>query len=49
MNWSFWLIGLTTLLYAGTTVSFAMQGKDALALVYAGYTIANVGLMAVSR
>lgn len=49
MNWAFWLIGVTTLIYAGTTIAFALQGKGALALVYAGYTVANVGLMAVSK
>ncbi len=49
MNWAFWLIGATTLIYAGTTVAFFVQGKPALAVTYLGYTVANVGLMAVSR
>jgi hypothetical protein len=51
MNGAFWLIGVTTVIYAGTTVAFAfaMQGKRALALVYLGCTIATVGLMMVSR
>ena len=43
-----WLIGVSTLIYLGTAVAFAWEGRWAWALVYAGYSLANVGLIVAS-
>ena len=40
------LLSLVTLAYAGIAISEAIKGSYAMSLVFAGYTAANLGLMA---
>lgn len=40
------LLSLVTIAYAGIAISEAVKGSYAMALVFAGYTAANLGLMA---
>jgi hypothetical protein len=47
MSWSFWLILCPTACYALAAVSYGIQGKWPLAVVYAGYAFANCGLLAL--
>lgn len=42
---SSWLIGLVTLIYLGVAVSLWLEGKPPMALVFVGYSIANIGLI----
>lgn len=41
------LVGIVTALYGAAAISFALQGRYEMAVVYAGYCVANFGLMAV--
>lgn len=45
----FWLLLVVTAIYAAVTAMFAADGKYLLALVYFGYSIANVGLVGLAR
>lgn len=47
MSWSFWLIAVPTACYAFAAVSYWIQGSWPLAVVYAGYSFANCGLLAL--
>jgi hypothetical protein len=40
-----YLIGAVTLLYMGVAVNEVLNGSKAMAIVWFGYSIANVGLM----
>ena len=40
------LLSMVTLAYAGIAISEAVKGGYAMALVFAGDTLANLGLMA---
>jgi len=44
-----WLIGLSTLIYIGVCISFLFEGKTNMALVFAGYALANIGLILASQ
>ena len=45
-----WLIALTGFVYAYVAADLAWHGKGGLAIAYAGYAFANVGLyMAATR
>lgn len=45
-----WLIALTGVIYAWVAVDLAWHGKTGLAVAYAGYCFANIGLyMAATR
>jgi hypothetical protein len=39
-----WLIALTGLIYAYVSADLAWHGKTGLAVAYAGYAFANIGL-----
>lgn len=39
-----WLIIVTTVIYAGIAVEQLVKGNIPMAVVYAGYAFANVGL-----
>lgn len=39
-----WLIAITGLMYAAVAVDQALKGGSAMAMVYAGYAFANIGL-----
>jgi hypothetical protein len=43
------LIALTGFVYAWVAIDLAWQGKADLALAYAGYAFANVGLYLVAK
>lgn len=40
------LLSLVTLAYAGIAINEAVEGSYPMSLVFAGYTLANLGLMA---
>ena len=40
------LLSLVTIAYAGIVISEAVKSNHAMACVFAGYTFANLGLMA---
>lgn len=42
---SAWLIILVTLCYVGVSVSEAWKGNYGVAIVFFGYSVANVGLI----
>lgn len=42
---STWLLALTGLIYVGVAVDQYVKGAYGLAVVYAGYAIANAGFM----
>lgn len=42
---SAWLIGLVAVIYLGVAVSELRAGDKSMALVWAAYALANVGLM----
>jgi hypothetical protein len=44
-----WLIALTGVIYAWVACDLAWQGKPGLALAYAGYAFANIGLYLVAK
>jgi len=39
------LIAVVTLIYAGVAISLFFDGKPGMALAFAGYAVANVGLI----
>lgn len=39
-----WLIAITGLMYAAVAVDQAFKGSAPMAMVYAGYAFANIGL-----
>lgn len=43
------LIAITGLIYAWVCVDLAMRGRHDLAIAYAGYALANVGLYYAAR
>ena len=43
------LIAITGVIYAWVCVDLAMRGRYDLALAYAGYSIANIGLFYAAR
>lgn len=47
MNWTFALIVIPTLCYALAAVAYGLQGSWPMAIVYAGYSFANTGLLAL--
>ena len=42
---SVWLIVLTGLIYAGVSVDQFLKGNSGMGIVYAGYALANVGMI----
>lgn len=46
---SSWLIALTGVIYVAVAVDLAIAGKNPLAIAYAGYAFANVGLWMAAR
>jgi hypothetical protein len=44
-----WLIALTGVLYVWVAADLAWHGKTGLAIAYAGYAAANVGLFLAAR
>lgn len=40
-----WLIGLVTVIYLGTAVSFYIEKNKGMAIVFFGYALANIGLI----
>ena len=44
-----WLIALTGVIYLWVAGDLAWQGKHGLAIAYAGYAAANVGLYIAAR
>ena len=47
MSWSFWLICVPTLCYLAAAGVYATKGNWPLAITYFGYTIGNLGLLAL--
>lgn len=43
------LLGLVTAIYAGVAIDQVRQGQLGMGLVFAGYKVANVGLMLAMR
>lgn len=46
---SAWLIALTGVIYVAVAIDLAIAGKNPLAIAYAGYAFANVGLWMAAR
>lgn len=44
-----WLIALTGLIYAYVAADLAWSGKPGLAIAYAGYAFANIGLYLTAK
>ena len=40
-----WLIALVTLIYIVTAIAYLIEGNKGMSLVFAGYSVANVGLI----
>jgi hypothetical protein len=40
-----WLVGVVTVLYAGTAAAYWFKGDKPMSLVFIGYSLANVGLI----
>jgi hypothetical protein len=45
VSWPDWLLVATGLLYVGAACGFALTGKHGLAVAFAGYAFANIGLI----
>lgn len=45
MSVAFWLVMVPTLCYAGTALFYFLAGERQWSLVYAGYSLANIGLL----
>lgn len=43
-----WLIILVTVIYLGVAISFYLESNKGMALVFFGYALANVGLIAAA-
>ncbi len=39
------LLILVTIIYAGVTIDNALKGNMGIAIMFAGYTVANIGVM----
>ncbi len=44
-----WLIALTGCIYIAVAIDLAAHGKHGLAIAYAGYAFANVGLWMAAK
>lgn len=44
-----WLIAFTGFIYAGVAADLAWSGRYGLAIAYAGYAAANIGLFMVAK
>lgn len=40
-----WLVAITTLIYAGTAIAHWFDEQPGLSIAFAGYALANVGLI----
>jgi hypothetical protein len=40
-----WLIAIVTLIYVGVAISFWLEGRPGMAITFAGYSLANIGLI----
>lgn len=47
MNWTFWLVLVPTISYAAAACVYSWQKNWPLAVIYAGYSFANLGLLAL--
>jgi hypothetical protein len=47
VNWSFWLVLLPTVCYAGAAVSYGIHRDWPSVVIFAGYAIANCGFLAI--
>lgn len=47
MSWSFWLILIPTLCYAGTAVAYGIRKDWPQATIFTGYALANCGFLAI--
>ena len=45
MNWTFVLIAVPTVCYVGAAFGFYSKGNVNMAVVYAGYSLANLGFL----
>ena len=43
--WAVLLLGVTAILYAGTTFAYYFTGRPGMAVTFIGYVIANIGLI----
>jgi len=43
------LIAVVTIIYLGVALSFYLEGKVGMAITFAGYSVANVGLILASK
>ena len=46
---STWLIAIVTVLYAGVALAYWREKNPGMALAFAGYAVANVGLIWATR
>ena len=46
---STWLIGIVTFIYAGVAIDYGIRGNAGMCVVFAGYAVANIGLIYASR
>jgi hypothetical protein len=42
-----WFVILSTLLYVGAAIAYLVEGRYGLAWMYAGYALANGGVLAI--
>lgn len=47
MSWSFWLVLIPTLCYAGAAVSYWIHRDWSSAVIFSGYALANTGFLAI--
>jgi hypothetical protein len=47
VNWSFLLIAIPTVCYAGASVSYGIQRDWPSVVIFAGYALANTGFLAI--
>lgn len=47
MSWSFWLVLIPTLCYAGAAVAYWQMKDWPYVVVFAGYSLANCGFLAI--
>jgi hypothetical protein len=45
MNWLFLLVLVPTICYAAAAVGFYLKGNGPMAVIYLGYTVANLGFL----
>jgi len=46
---SFWAIGVCTMCYIVTALDFMSKGNTPMAIVFGGYSLANIGFLLVAR